>query len=127
MMEKVYIVAAKRTPIGAFGGSLKDTPAGELAAVAIKGALQSANLDGEKIDEVIVGNVVSAGQGMGVGRQAALYAGIPESVPAYGVNMVCGSGMKTVMDAVAHIRSGDAQVVVAAGVEVMSQIPFTVP
>ncbi|MEX3070410.1 acetyl-CoA C-acetyltransferase [Vibrio alginolyticus] len=126
-MEKVYIVAAKRTPIGAFGGSLKDTPAGELAAVAIKGALQSANLDGEKIDEVIVGNVVSAGQGMGVGRQAALYAGIPESVPAYGVNMVCGSGMKTVMDAVAHIRSGDAQVVVAAGVEVMSQIPFTVP
>ncbi|CAE6935084.1 Belongs to the thiolase family [Vibrio sp. B1FLJ16] len=127
MMEKVYIVAAKRTPIGAFGGSLKDTPAGELAAVAIKGALQSANLDGEKIDEVIVGNVVSAGQGMGVGRQAALYAGIPESVPAYGVNMVCGSGMKTVMDAVTHIRSGDAQVVVAAGVEVMSQIPFTVP
>lgn len=127
MMEKVYIVAAKRTPIGAFGGSLKDTPAGELAAVAIKGALQSANLDGEKIDEVIVGNVVSAGQGMGVGRQAALYAGIPESVPAYGVNMVCGSGMKTVMDAVSHIRSGDAQVVVAAGVEVMSQIPFTVP
>ncbi len=126
-MEKVYIVAAKRTPIGAFGGSLKDTRAGELAAVAIKGALQSANLDGDKIDEVIVGNVVNAGQGMGVGRQAALYAGIPEHIPAYGVNMVCGSGMKTVMDAVSHIRAGDAQVVVAAGVEVMSQIPFTVP
>ncbi len=126
-MEKVYIVAAKRTPIGAFGGSLKDTPAGELAAFAIKGALQSVNLDGDKIDEVIVGNVVGAGQGMGVGRQAALNAGIPESVPAYGVNMVCGSGMKTVMDAVAHIRSGDAQLVVAAGVEVMSQIPFAVP
>ncbi len=126
-MEKVYIVAAKRTPIGAFGGSLKDTSAGELAAVAIKGALTAAKLDGNKIDEVIVGNVISAGQGMGVGRQAALYAGIPESVPAYGVNMVCGSGMKTVMDAVSHIRSGDAQIVVAAGVEVMSQIPFTVP
>ncbi len=126
-MEKVYIVAAKRTPIGAFGGSLKNTPAGELAGVAIKGALQSANLESDKIDEVIVGNVVNAGQGMGVGRQAALYAGIPESVPAYGVNMVCGSGMKTVMDAVSHIRSGDAQVVVAAGVEVMSQIPFSVP
>lgn len=76
---------------------------------------------------MIVGNVVSAGQGMGVGRQAAIFAGIPESVPAYGVNMVCGSGMKTVMDAVSHIRSGDAQVVVAAGVEVMSQIPFIVP
>lgn len=127
MMEKVYIVAAKRTPIGAFGGSLKNTSAGNLAAVAIKGALEAAKLSGDKIDEVIVGNVVSAGQGMGVGRQAALFAGIPESVPAYGVNMVCGSGMKTVMDAVAHIRNGDAQVVVAAGVEVMSQIPFTVP
>ncbi|MGP8305690.1 acetyl-CoA C-acetyltransferase [Vibrio sp. YIC-376] len=126
-MEKVYIVAAKRTPIGAFGGSLKDTLAGDLAAVAIKGALESAKLDGNKIDEVIVGNVVSAGQGMGVGRQAALYAGIPESVPAYSINMVCGSGMKAVMEAVSHIRSGDAQMVVAAGVEVMSQIPFTVP
>ncbi len=127
MMEKVYIVAAKRTAIGAFGGSLKNTSAGNLAAVAIKGALEAANLGSDKIDEVIVGNVVSAGQGMGVGRQAAIFAGIPESVPAYGVNMVCGSGMKTVMDAVSHIRSGDAQVVVAAGVEVMSQIPFTVP
>ncbi|ANQ23707.1 acetyl-CoA acetyltransferase [Vibrio natriegens] len=126
-MEKVYIVAAKRTPIGAFGGSLKNTSAGNLAAVAIKGALEAANLGSDKIDEVIVGNVVSAGQGMGVGRQAAIFAGIPESVPAYGVNMVCGSGMKTVMDAVSHIRSGDAQVVVAAGVEVMSQIPFIVP
>lgn len=127
MMEKVYIVAAKRTAIGAFGGSLKNTSAGNLAAVAIKGALEAANLGSDKIDEVIVGNVVSAGQGMGVGRQAAIFAGIPESVPAYGVNMVCGSGMKTVMDAVSHIRSGDAQVVVAAGVEVMSQIPFIVP
>ncbi|MDV6252404.1 acetyl-CoA C-acetyltransferase [Vibrio sp. EA2] len=126
-MEKVYIVAAKRTPIGAFGGSLKNTSAGDLAAVAIKGALEASKLGSDKIDEVIVGNVVSAGQGMGVGRQAALFAGIPESVPAYSLNMVCGSGMKTVMEAVSHIRSGDAQVVVAAGVEVMSQIPFTVP
>ncbi|MGR5236931.1 acetyl-CoA C-acetyltransferase [Vibrio alfacsensis] len=126
-MEKVYIVAAKRTPIGAFGGTLKNTSAGELAAVAIKGALEASSLKGENIDEVIVGNVIAAGQGMGVGRQAALYAGIPETVPAYGVNMVCGSGMKTVMDAVSHIRSGDAQIVVAAGVEVMSQIPFIVP
>ncbi len=126
-MEKVFIVAAKRTPIGAFGGSLKNTSAGDLAAVAIKGALEAAKLAGDKVDEVIVGNVVGAGQGMGVGRQAALFAGIPESVPAYGVNMVCGSGMKTVMDAVSHIRSGDAEIVVAAGVEVMSQIPFAAP
>ncbi|MCG0024563.1 acetyl-CoA C-acetyltransferase [Vibrio parahaemolyticus] len=126
-MEKVFIVAAKRTPIGAFGGSLKNTSAGDLAAVAIKGALEAAKLAGDKVDEVIVGNVVGAGQGMGVGRQAALFAGIPEPVPAYGVNMVCGSGMKTVMDAVSHIRSCDAEIVVAAGVEVMSQIPFAAP
>ncbi|MBG0760136.1 acetyl-CoA acetyltransferase [Vibrio cidicii] len=126
-MEKVYIVAAKRTPIGAFGGALKNTSAGELAAVAIKGALAQAQVAVEHIDEVIVGNVVSAGQGMGVGRQASVYAGIPASVPAYTLNMVCGSGMKTVMDAASHIRSGDAEIVVAAGVEVMSQIPFAMP
>lgn len=126
-MEKVYIVAAKRTPIGAFGGALKNTSAGELAAVAIKGALAQAQVDVEHIDEVIVGNVVSAGQGMGVGRQASVYAGIPASVPAYTLNMVCGSGMKTVMDAASHIRSGDAEIVVAGGVEVMSQIPFAMP
>ncbi|MCW8335250.1 acetyl-CoA C-acetyltransferase [Vibrio paucivorans] len=126
-MEKVFIVAAKRTPIGAFGGTLKDMSAGNLASVAIKGALASGNVNPEIVDEVIVGHVVSAGQGMGVGRQASLYAGIPESVPAYSLNMVCGSGMKTVMDAASHIKSGDADIVVAAGVEVMSQIPFTVP
>ncbi|EOU2463544.1 acetyl-CoA C-acetyltransferase [Vibrio navarrensis] len=126
-MEKVYIVAAKRTPIGAFGGALKNTSAGELAAVAIKGALAQAQVNVEHVDEVIVGNVVSAGQGMGVGRQASIYAGIPARVPAYTLNMVCGSGMKTVMDAASHIRSGDAEIVVAAGVEVMSQIPFAMP
>lgn len=123
-MERIYIVAAKRTAIGAFSGALKDIPAGQLAAHAIKGALQAGALSGDAIDEVIVGNVVSAGQGMGIGRQAAIYADIPASVPAYSVNMVCGSGMKSIMDAVTHIRAGDAQVVVAAGVENMSQIPF---
>ncbi|EOV0067961.1 acetyl-CoA C-acetyltransferase [Vibrio vulnificus] len=126
-MEKVFIVAAKRTPIGAFGGSLKTVAAGELASVAIKGAIEQAKVDASLIDEVIVGNVVSAAQGMGIGRQAAILAGIPAEVPAYTLNMVCGSGMKTVMDGVSHIRSGDAKVVVASGVEVMSQIPFTVP
>lgn len=126
-MEKVFIVAAKRTPIGSFCGALKDFSAGKLAAVAIKGALESSQVSAEIIDEVIVGHVVSAAQGMGVGRQAALFAGLADSVPAYSVNMVCGSGMKAVMDAVSHIRSGDAQVVVAAGVEVMSQIPFAAP
>ncbi|MEL7292962.1 MAG: acetyl-CoA C-acetyltransferase [Pseudomonadota bacterium] len=126
-MERIYIVGAKRTPIGAFGGSLKAISAGNLASIAIKAAISQSGVAADDIDEVIVGNVVSAGQGMGVGRQAALYAGIPEQVPAYSLNMVCGSGMKTVMDAASHIKAGDADVVVAAGVEVMSQIPFAVP
>ncbi|WP_428776079.1 acetyl-CoA C-acetyltransferase [Vibrio sp.] len=126
-MERVFIVAAKRTPIGAFGGSLKNISAGKLASVAIQAALEQSGVTAESVDEVIMGNVVAAGQGMGISRQAAIYAGIPDSVPAYSVNMVCGSGMKTVMDAVSHIRSGDANIVVAGGVEVMSQIPFIVP
>lgn len=125
-MEKVFIVAAKRTPIGAFGGALKDISAGNLASIAIKSALTESGVKPSIIDEVIVGNVISAGQGMSVGRQASMYAGIPETVPAYTLNMVCGSGMKTVMDAASHIKAGDASVVVAAGVEVMSQIPFSI-
>ncbi|MBL1377945.1 acetyl-CoA C-acetyltransferase [Zobellella iuensis] len=126
MSESVYIVAAKRTPIGSFCGALKSVSAAELAGVAIKGALEQAGLSPDKVNEVIVGNVVGAGQGMGVGRQAALAAGIPAGVPAYSLNMVCGSGMKTLMDACAHIKAGDAEVVVAAGCENMSQIPFVV-
>lgn len=126
-MEKIYIVGAKRSAIGAFGGSLKDCSAGTLAGQVIQAALVAAQVKPEAVDEVIVGNVISAGQGMGVGRQAALAAGIPQSVPAYSINMVCGSGMKSVMDAVSHIKAGDAAVVVAAGVEVMSQIPFVTP
>jgi acetyl-CoA C-acetyltransferase len=126
-MEKIFIVAAKRTPIGAFGGSLKDISAGNLASIAIEAAIADSGVAVDAIDEVIVGNVVSAGQGMGVGRQAAIYAGVPNQVPAYSLNMVCGSGMKTVMDAASHIKAGDANLVVAAGVEVMSQIPFTAP
>ncbi|GAA3527631.1 acetyl-CoA C-acetyltransferase [Zobellella aerophila] len=124
MSEPVYIVAAKRTPIGSFCGALKSIPAAQLAGIAIKGALEQANLAPEQVNEVIVGNVVGAGQGMGVGRQAALAAGIPVGVPAYSLNMVCGSGMKTLMDACAHIKAGDAEIVVAAGCENMSQIPF---
>ncbi|MGF1689006.1 acetyl-CoA C-acetyltransferase [Photobacterium japonica] len=123
-MTKVYIVAAKRTPLGSFNGALKSVPAAQLAAVAIKAALEEAKIDPTNLDEVILGNVVGAGQGMGPGRQAAIYAGIPQEVPAYSLNMVCGSGMKAVMDAAAHIKAGDADLVVAAGAENMSQIPF---
>jgi len=123
-MTKVFIVAAKRTPIGSFNGALKTVSAAQLAAVAIKGALAQGNVPVEAIDEVVVGNVIGAGQGMGPGRQAAIFAGIPNEVPAYSLNMVCGSGMKAVMDAAAHIKAGDADLVVAAGAECMSQIPF---
>ncbi|WP_041395467.1 acetyl-CoA C-acetyltransferase [Photobacterium profundum] len=123
-MTKVFIVAAKRTPIGSFNGALKTVSAAQLAAVAIKGALAQGNIPVEAIDEVVVGNVIGAGQGMGPGRQAAIFAGIPNEVPAYSLNMVCGSGMKAVMDAAAHIKAGDAELVVAAGAECMSQIPF---
>ena len=124
MSEPVYIVAAKRTPIGSFCGALRTVAAAELAGIAIKGALEQAGLAPEHVNEVIVGNVISAGQGMGIGRQAAIAAGIPVGVPAYSLNMVCGSGMKTLMDACAHIKAGDADIVVAAGCENMSQIPF---
>ncbi|KLV05076.1 acetyl-CoA acetyltransferase [Photobacterium aquae] len=123
-MSKVFIVAAKRTPLGSFNGALKSVPAAQLAAVAIKSALEQAKVDPSQVDEVILGNVVGAGQGMGPGRQAAIAAGIPVEVPAYSLNMVCGSGMKAVMDAAAHIKAGDAELVVAAGAENMSQIPF---
>lgn len=123
-MTKVFIVAAKRTPIGSFNGVLKTVSAAQLAAVAIKGALAQGNVPVEAIDEVVVGNVIGAGQGMGPGRQAAIFAGVPNEVPAYSLNMVCGSGMKAVMDAAAHIKAGDAELVVAAGAECMSQIPF---
>ncbi|OAN11219.1 acetyl-CoA acetyltransferase [Photobacterium jeanii] len=125
-MARVFIVAAKRTPIGSFNGALKSVSPAQLGAVAIKAALEQANIKPANVDEVILGNVVGAGQGMGPGRQAAIYAGVPHEVPAYSLNMVCGSGMKAVMDAAAHIKAGDAEVVVAAGAESMSQIPFCV-
>lgn len=126
-MSKVFIVAAKRTALGSFGGSLAGVDAATLGATAIKDALAAAKVNPEHVDEVIVGNVISAGQGMGPGRQAAMQAGIPASVPAYTLNMICGSGMKTIMDGAAHIKAGDADIVVAAGMESMSNIPYLMP
>lgn len=125
---KVFIVAAKRTPIGSFNGALKTVSPVSLGATAVASMLDSVRgVKPNMIDEVIVGNVIGAGQGMGLGRQVALRAGIPDSVPAYTLNMVCGSGMKAIMDACAHIKSGDASIVVAAGTESMSQIPYALP
>lgn len=126
MSNKVYIVAAKRTPIGSFLGGLSSRSAVELGAIAIKSALAQAGIEASQIDEVVVGNVLSAGQGQGVGRQTAIYAGIPVSTPAYTLNMICGSGMKSLLNAVNSVRSGDANLVVAAGTESMSNAPFVV-
>ncbi|WCP69690.1 acetyl-CoA C-acetyltransferase [Vibrio tubiashii] len=124
MTEKVYIVAAKRTPIGSFLGGLSSQSAVELASLTIKSALAQAELDPTMIDEVVVGNVLGAGLGQGVGRQAAINAEIPVSTPAYTLNMICGSGMKSILNAINSVRSGDANLVVAAGTESMSNAPF---
>ncbi|MGF1873203.1 acetyl-CoA C-acetyltransferase [Photobacterium indicum] len=125
-MNKIYIVGAKRTALGSFGGSLALVPAFELGGHAIRAALSQSNVSPDLVDEVIVGNVLSAGQGMGPGRQAAKFADIPESVPAFTLNMICGSGMKTVIEAATKIKAGDADIVVAAGMENMSSAPYLV-
>ncbi|WP_108649891.1 acetyl-CoA C-acetyltransferase [Dongshaea marina] len=123
-MEKVYILGAKRTPMGNFNGALSSPSAAELAAVAIKEALSQSGLNPQSIDEVIAGHVLSAGSGMGPARQAAMAAGIPEQTPSYSLNMVCGSGLKAVMDGAGHIQCGQAERVITAGMESMSQAPF---
>lgn len=123
-MEKVFIVAAKRTAIGKLMGGLASFGPGEMGAAVIKTLLQDAAVDPKEVDEVISGNVLSAGQMQGVARQASIKAGIPEEVPAYGINMVCGSGMKAVMNGYADIRVGDANLVIAGGTESMSNAGF---
>jgi acetyl-CoA C-acetyltransferase len=122
-MPHSYIVAAKRTPMGKFLGGLASFTAPQLAAEAIRAALSEANIGGDRVDEVILGNVVSAGIGQAPARQAALAAGIPANVGALTINKVCGSGLKAVMLADQAIRAGDARVVVAGGMESMSHAP----
>lgn len=126
MSKEVVIVSAARTAIGSFMGSLSSVPATKLGAIAIKGALDRINLDPTLVEEVLMGNVVQAGNGQAPARQAALGAGIPTSVPCTTVNKVCASGMKAVMQAAQAIRLGDASVVVAGGMENMSLIPHYV-
>lgn len=123
MLKEVVIVSAARTPIGSFMGSLSTVPATKLGAIAIKGALEKINLNSNLVDEVLMGNVLQAGTGQAPARQAAMYAGIPKSVPCTTVNKVCASGMKTVMQAAQSIALGDAHVVVAGGMENMSLAP----
>lgn len=122
-MKEVVIVSAARTPIGSFLGSLSSIPATELGAIAIKGALEKINLDPSEVQEVLMGNVVQANNGQAPARQSALGAGIPDTVPCTTVNKVCSSGMKAVMQAAQSIALGDNDVVVAGGMESMSQIP----
>ena len=126
MNKKVVIVSAVRTPMGSFMGALSTVPATKLGATAIKGALNKINLDPKHVDEVLMGNVVQAGEGQAPARQAALYAGLPNTVPCTTVNKVCASGMKAVMQGAQAIMLGDADVVVAGGMENMSQIPHYV-
>lgn len=126
MSKKVVIVSAVRTPIGSFMGALSSVPATKLGAAAIKGALNKINLDSKLVDEVLMGNVVQAGNGQAPARQAALYAGLPESVACTTVNKVCASGMKAVMQGAQAIMAGDAEIVVAGGMENMSLIPHYV-
>jgi acetyl-CoA C-acetyltransferase len=126
MGKKVVIVSAVRTPIGSFMGSLSTVPATKLGAIAIKGALDKINLDPNLVDEVLMGNVVQAGNGQAPARQAALYAGLPNTVACTTINKVCASGMKAVMQGAQAIIAGDAEIVVAGGMENMSLIPHYV-
>ena len=119
-----FILSAVRTPIGKFLGGLSELPAPKLGAVAIAEALKRANVRPEQVEDVIMGNVVQAGVGQAPARQAALLAGLPDTVPAHTTNMVCGSGLKVVMLAAQSIRAGDANLVVAGGMESMSRAPF---
>ncbi len=126
-MNEVVIVGAARTPVGTFGGSFAEVPATRLGTIAIAEALKRADVQPDQVDEVLMGIVLSAGLGMNPARQAALAAGIPDSTPATAVNKVCGSGLKTVALAAAAILLGDAEIVVAGGMEGMSSSPYLLP
>jgi acetyl-CoA C-acetyltransferase len=126
-MQEVYIVSALRTPLGSFGGVLSSLSAPELGAAAMKGALEAAGITADQVEEVYFGNVCSANLGQAPARQAALKAGIPTSVPCTTVNKVCSSGIKTVMIGAQAIMSGQQDIIMAGGMESMSNVPFYVP
>lgn len=126
-MHDVFILSGKRTPIGSFQGALASLTAPQLGSTAIKAALEAAGVSPDQIDEVLMGNVLSAGIGQAPARQAALGAGLPLSVPCTTVNKVCGSGMKTIMMGAQAIKCGDAEIVVAGGMESMTNAPYILP
>ncbi len=123
-MKDLYVVNCCRTAIGSFGGSLKNTPAAELGAIVVKEALNRAGVKPENVDEVMFGCILTAAQGQNVARQVSIKAGIPYSVPAYTVGMVCGSGMKSLIEGARSILAGDSDIVVCGGTENMSAAPF---
>src|SRR5437868_6971114 len=125
--EDVVIISGVRTPIGKFQGSLSDLSATQLGAIAVREAVHRANLDPKQVDECIMGNVVSAGLGQNPARQAALFGGLPPEVGAMTINMVCGSGLKAVALAAQSIATGNSEIVVAGGMESMSNAPYLLP
>ena len=127
MQRQSVIVAAKRTPVGAFQGNLSSVSAPNLGAVVIKALVEETGIDPSQIDEVILGNVLAAGLGQAPARQAALYSGLPQTIETLTINKMCGSGLKAVMLADQVIRSGDADVVIAGGMESMSNAPYLLP
>lgn len=126
-MKEVYIVSAVRTPLGSFNGKLSSVPAPKLGSIAIKGAISAAGVDANEVQEVFMGNVLSAGLGQAPARQAGMFAGVPNTVPATTVNKVCASGMKAIMLGAQSIMLGDNDVVVAGGMENMSSVPHYLP
>ena len=126
-MKEVVIVSAVRTPMGSFGGSLSTVPSTKLGATAIKGALEKAGVSANEVNEVFMGNVLQAGEGQAPARQAAIYAGIANTVPCTTVNKVCASGMKSISLAAQSIMTGDNDVVIAGGMENMSSVPYYLP
>ena len=126
-MSEVYIVNCCRTAIGSLGGSLKDVPAADLGAIVVKEAMNRAGVKPEQVDELMFGCILTAAQGQNVARQVGVKAGLPFSVPAYTVGMVCGSGMKSVIEGARAIKAGDANIVVCGGTENMSAAPYAIP
>src|SRR5438309_5038441 len=123
MQDDIVIVSAARTPVGAFNGAFANLPAHELGKIAIKAALERAGVEGGQVSEVILGQILSAGQGQNPARQASIGAGIPVETPAWGVNQLCGSGLRTVALGYQAILNGDSEIVVAGGQESMIQAP----
>src|SRR6266849_724288 len=123
-IQEIVISTPRRTAIGTFGGMLRETPAADLGATVAKGILEEAQLDPRQVDQVIVGNVLQAGQGMNPGRQVALKAGLPATVPGMTINRVCGSGLQAIVSASQQVALGESDIVMAGGIENMDLAPF---